>query len=271
MPGLSTPRYERPLRLTLPYLRGADVRAVQARLIARDPAFARLVGPADGLFGPATERAVRAFQARESGRLGLAVDGIVGPRTWAALFAEPDRSALDIRRAADETERAVHPLEILRAALPDLTRPHRVFSDSVAWMLTPDGVAIDGAAPVGSGGEPRTVRALLAHPRIGPALCGVCRETGVPIELALATVATESAGGQTEPRGGDHGPARGARLRLRRGNTPSRLGRPDPDPHLHRARRARRSERGCRPALRSRNEPAGGARLHRAPGPADPA
>ncbi len=35
----------------------------------------------DGDFGPRTERAVRDFQQRER----LAVDGIVGPRTWAAL------------------------------------------------------------------------------------------------------------------------------------------------------------------------------------------
>lgn len=51
--------------------RGNDVRYLQARL-------GILV---DGIFGPATRRAVIAFQ---KSRL-LAADGIVGPRTWGAL------------------------------------------------------------------------------------------------------------------------------------------------------------------------------------------
>lgn len=41
-------------------------------------------GPADGIFGPRTERAVMAFQADK----GLSIDGVVGNETWKALFAE---------------------------------------------------------------------------------------------------------------------------------------------------------------------------------------
>lgn len=43
----------------------------------------RLGITADGQFGGDTEKAVRAFQARNR----LQVDGIVGPETWASLFA----------------------------------------------------------------------------------------------------------------------------------------------------------------------------------------
>lgn len=36
----------------------------------------------DGIYGPVTERNVRAYQRSH----GLQVDGIVGPKTWASMF-----------------------------------------------------------------------------------------------------------------------------------------------------------------------------------------
>jgi hypothetical protein len=56
---------------------GESVRLLQQLLTDRGHS----PGPVDGIFGPGTEAAVRAFQQAN----GLAVDGVVGPNTWTAL------------------------------------------------------------------------------------------------------------------------------------------------------------------------------------------
>ena len=56
---------------------GEVVRRLQ-RALRRTPNLGIVI---DGKFGPATESAVRSFQAGA----GLAVDGVVGPATWQAL------------------------------------------------------------------------------------------------------------------------------------------------------------------------------------------
>lgn len=58
---------------------GADVKEVQSLLAAQgfDP------GPIDGVFGPTTDTAVRAFQSAQR----LVVDGVVGPQTLNALYS----------------------------------------------------------------------------------------------------------------------------------------------------------------------------------------
>jgi lysozyme len=67
------------------------VKRLQRRLVAAGHAIA-----VDGDFGPATERAVRAFQQAR----GLSVDGVVGPMTWKALTRPKDA---DGGEAADDS------------------------------------------------------------------------------------------------------------------------------------------------------------------------
>lgn len=64
------------LRLTKPYMRGDDVKTVQAALKK-----AGVKVSVDGVFGPGTEKAVKAFQKEK----GLQTDGEVGQTTRDAL------------------------------------------------------------------------------------------------------------------------------------------------------------------------------------------
>jgi peptidoglycan hydrolase-like protein with peptidoglycan-binding domain len=63
---------------------GAAVKNLQTRLRAHGYNVS-----VDGAFGPATASAVRSFQSSK----GLTADGVVGPKTWAALNAAPTGSS----------------------------------------------------------------------------------------------------------------------------------------------------------------------------------
>ena len=87
---------------------GDEVRELQTMLAA----LGYEAGAVDGVFGSATESAVRAFQAAQ----GLTVDGICGTATWAALDAAQEQTDADT--PADDTADAWRAkLEALRDSL----------------------------------------------------------------------------------------------------------------------------------------------------------
>jgi peptidoglycan hydrolase-like protein with peptidoglycan-binding domain len=64
------------------------VRAVQDQINFRNLRNGHTLA-VDGIFGPQTATAVRAFQRAMATEIpGFGVDGIVGPRTWQALVTE---------------------------------------------------------------------------------------------------------------------------------------------------------------------------------------
>lgn len=71
------PELTRILKLKSPNMRGEDVRWAQARLNA----LGYNSGTPDGIFGPNTDKAVKAFQRAN----GLSQDGDIGPKTWEKL------------------------------------------------------------------------------------------------------------------------------------------------------------------------------------------
>jgi len=84
------------------------------------------------------------------------------------------------------------PHGLLAELLPELTKTHRHFPQGASWQMTADGIAVDGAAPTGTAGQPVTVTEIWKH--YGEPCAAAARKFGVPVELIVATIATESAG-----------------------------------------------------------------------------
>lgn len=162
--------YTRAMKYIFPVMSGADVLALQQRL--QELGFVQ-TGQPDGIFGPQTEAAVRAFQQAR----GLKVDGVVGPLTWTTLFEDP----------AQDTA-----FGKIRQVLEELRQPHR-YRDSVEWLMSPEGILIENGRPLEtSGGEPKTVRSVWQ--RFSVPIEEWAAKFGVPVELIVATICTETRG-----------------------------------------------------------------------------
>jgi len=184
----------RVMRYAQPMQRGDDIMQLQRMLLRADPdAAGREIKVVDGFFGPATRRAVLAFQERA----GLPeIDGVVGPKSWAMLQlwqggVKPAADSAEGKAAIAASARKNGAAAVLEGSLAALAKPHAVFSGSVTWRLTPDGLEVAGKLE-GQAGEP--VAARRAFEWFGDPLRRAAAETGVPLELLVATACTEVLG-----------------------------------------------------------------------------
>lgn len=87
---------------------------------------------ADGRFGPVTEEAVKEFQKemKAQGRYSGAIDGIVGPKTWALLDITPYPTG-DVLKDMKKSKRRIDKIIVHCTSTPE-GRPHTV-ADITKW------------------------------------------------------------------------------------------------------------------------------------------
>lgn len=81
---------------------------------------------------------------------------------------------------------------LLAEIMPKIKISHKHFEDGVSWALTLEGIAVEGAPASGTPGEPTTIRTIWK--RYGDICTTYAKHYGVPVELIVATIATESGG-----------------------------------------------------------------------------
>ena len=104
------------LKLKKPQMSGPGVKAIQQQLKAQG----YLTGAADGIFGPATEEAVKAFQRDH----GLGADGVVGPQTRQALAQGKAKPAPAPASAGASGTISADSIAIILGCPPDNVRTH---------------------------------------------------------------------------------------------------------------------------------------------------
>ncbi|MFV0359624.1 peptidoglycan-binding protein [Tropicimonas sp.] len=111
------------------------------------------------------------------------------PRIAAAAMAAPASPA-----AAHAEVPPVIPASPTLAAelVPDLSQSHSKFADGVKWALVASGISVEGGSPERTGGAPATVTRIWND--FGEPCRYWARRFGVPVELIVATIATESGG-----------------------------------------------------------------------------
>lgn len=144
----SIPTYDRyrALKLTTPHATGEDVFALQTAVAVAT----------DGVFGPATDRAVRSVQQT----LRLDDDGIVGPATWTALInhlGKAVRSSYDIATGLLYGQLAHE--SSLRGGMYSPLRPDGTYDAGVAQRNTAHTPAREGFD------VPASIRALAENTR----------------------------------------------------------------------------------------------------------
>jgi hypothetical protein len=180
------------LRIARPMQRGDDIVLLQSRLQTGGwpAAVAGQIRSVDGLFGPGTEGAVRAFQQA----YGLDPDGAVGPETWSRLWLPPNATAEQVSTIRSQAADAFSPAcQTTPEQLEALAAFHCRFAGGVNWRLGAAGIELDrGTIPVTTQHRARA-RTVLGEWFADPIRKQAAAKK-VPVELIVATICTESAG-----------------------------------------------------------------------------
>jgi len=151
-----------------------------------------------------TEKILSTLQNAQSQHLDSTNSAIAALKEVATSAATSSRRNVEAEPASADSQPNIPApatpasLEELAQEINRLTTPHKHFQDGVSWQLTKDGISIDGAPAVGSMGRPTTVTRIWTQ--YSDRCKAAAKEYGVPIELIVATIATESSGNPSARR-----------------------------------------------------------------------